>query len=258
MILSLVRQLSAALLLLVFVAAPCCLLEGQESAEPKQDQAKIVRAIFESTKTARSEKDFTAFLGQCDRALDGELSDANHKYVVSLTGWAMNRRAEKRLELALKLKKVGNKRYENVMTTAMTDFDKAIIADPQRVRSWMSRGMAHVAKENWGLAILDFTEVAKLKTDEPNGWFNRAEAFYHRGSFEHAIQDYEVALRLNSNDLQSLTGRGLCSLELGKFPEALDDFDKVIKSQPGTDAAHVNRGDALQKLLQMERCPTQL
>ena len=223
--------------------------EQASDAAPKLDQTKVVRAIFDATKTTKTEKDYTAFLDQCDEALQGELTKANREYVVSLTGWAFSRRGEKRLELAKQLKKVQNKQFDEVMKSAMDDFDKAILADGSRIRSWKSRGIAHVANENWDEAIRDFAKVTKLKADDPNGWFNRAEALYHRGNFDYALKDYTVALQLNSSDLQALTGRGRCQLELGEFNKALEDFDAVIKLQPQSDHAHINRGDVLQKLL---------
>jgi len=231
----------------------CSIAIAQDSDKPKQDQTKIVRAIFDATKKTKTESEYTSFLKQCDDALAIELSKANHDYVVSLKGWALSRRGEKRLELAQQLKKIGNNRAEDSMKNAMADFDQAILSDAKRVRSWKSRGIAHVANEDWDSAIRDFAEVTKLSADDPDGWFNRGEALFHRGNFEYALKDYEVALRLNSDDLQSLTGRGLCQLELGNAKDALIDFDRVISVQPESDAAHINRGDAYQKLQQWDK-----
>ena len=252
----LLQRFARYLTILLFVAClSCSCTEGiaqgiaqEDGTKSKQDQTKVVRAIFDSTKTAKTEKDFTAFLKQCDEALLGEMTNANREYVVSLTGWALSRRGEKRLELAKQLKKVENKQFDTVMKSALEDFDKAIMADGSRVRSWKSRGIAHVANENWDEAIRNFAEVTKIKADDSDGWFNRAEALFHRGNFDFALKDYTIALQLNSSDLQSLTGRGLCQMELRKFEKALEDFDKVINFQPETDSAHINRGDALQKL----------
>ncbi|MFK7769781.1 MAG: hypothetical protein AB8B55_21415, partial [Mariniblastus sp.] len=66
---------------------------------PIETQTKLVRAIYDATKKAKTATDYTAFLKQCDEALNAGLSKKNHQYVASLTGWAYNRRAEKRLEL---------------------------------------------------------------------------------------------------------------------------------------------------------------
>lgn len=237
------------------VVASCFLawtLQAQEPATEAKvqpfDQAKVVRAIYEATKTAKTAKQFTAFVTQCNEALAGELSSVNRSYVASLTGWGLNRRGEKNFEMAVQLKRIGNIQHESAMKQAMEDFDAAIIAGPERYRSWMSRGIAHVENEDYKNAILDFTKVTELKTDEPNGWFNRAEAFYHRGNYEPAIHDYDVALRLNSDDAQALTGRGLSAVALEKFEQALADFDQVVQLHSKNDSAYINRGDAYQGL----------
>ncbi len=227
-------------------------IHAQESASDTKstsvDQTKVVRAIYNATKKAKTTNDFTEFLAQCDEALAGDLSNENRNYVLSLSGWGLNRRGERHFEMAVQLKRIGNLQHESAMKQSMEDFDAAIVAAPERYRSWMSRGIAHVASENYESAILDFTEVTKLKTDEPNGWFNRAEAFYHRGNFGPAIHDYDVALRLNSSDAQALTGRGLSAYAMGKHEDALADFRRVIELHPENDAAYLNRGDAYQAI----------
>jgi tetratricopeptide (TPR) repeat protein len=242
-------------ILLTVAMAICCFgvnLRAQEPATDAKtksfDQTKAVRAIYDATKTAKTANDFTEFLKKCDDALASELSTENRNYVASLSGWGLNRRGEKNFEMAVQLKRIGNTQHESAMKQAMEDFDAAVIAAPERYRSWMSRGIAHVANENYEKAILDFTEVTKLKTDEPNGWFNRAEAFYHRGNYGPAIRDYDIALRLNSSDAQALTGRGLSAYALGKFEDALTDFNRVIELHRENDAAYLNRGDAHQEL----------
>lgn len=221
-----------------------------DTSSQENDQKQVVRAIYEATKTAKSTKELTAFLEQCDEALAMELSTANRRYVISLRGWGLNRRGEKKFEMASQLKRIGNDQHESAMKQALEDFDAAIIAAPERYRSWLSRGIAHVSNQNFDRAILDFTEVTKLKADEPNGWFNRAEAFYHRGNFLPAIGDYEVVLRLNSDDAQALTGRGLSSFALQRYDAAVADFDRVISLCPENSAAYLNRGDTYQALCQ--------
>jgi tetratricopeptide (TPR) repeat protein len=228
-------------------------VDGQTTASSPEAlsleaQTKLVRAIFDATKKTRTAKDYTAFLAQCQDALDQGLSTKNRRYVVSLTGWALNRRGEKRFELAQQLKKIENTQYESVIKQVMDDLDQAIIAAPDRHRSWMSRGIAHVFNQDHDKAILDFTKVTKLKADDPNGWFNRAEALYERRNFEHAIKDYDVALRLNSDDAQAMAGRGHALFSLGRYEDALVNFNRVVTQLPANDIALVNRADTFQRL----------
>lgn len=212
------------------------------------DQAKLVRSIYESTKTAKTAKQLTAFVAQCDSALKHKLSSKNIEYVTSLRGWALNLRGQNRMAVALQLKQVGNSQYDSVLKQAMDDFDEAILNAPDRYRSWMARGIALAQTGEYRKAALDFTSVIKLKTDLTDGWFNRAESLYHLGQFEAAINDYETVLRLKSDDPQALTGIGHSKLALGKTAEALTNYQAVAKLQPNSPNVYVNIGDAFQEL----------
>ena len=199
-----------------FAQAPDATEKKTAAVPAKVNQAKLVRAIYESTKTVKTSKQLTAFVAQCDSALKQKLTTKNTDYVTSLRGWALNLRGQKRMAVALQLKQVGNSQYDSVLKQAMADFDEAILNAPDRYRSWMSRGIAFAQTGEYKKAALNFTSVIKLKTDLGDGWFNRAESLYHLGKFEAAIADYEMVLRLKSDDPQALTG--ICLLYTSPSP----------------------------------------
>ena len=251
-------------LLLVSAGAVCSAQPAQspeqqaDKATPKStpaksnasnvEQSKLVRSIYELTKTTKTAKQLTDFVAQCDSTLQHNLTSKNIQYVTSLKGWALNLRGQKRIAIALQLKQVGNSQFDSVLKQAMEDFDAAIVYAPERYRSWMARGSALAQTGKFKEAALDFTEVIKLKTDLADGWFNRAESLYHLKEFKTAISDYETVLRLNSDDVQALTGLGHSKLALGQATEALADYQAVVKLQPKSPNAYVNVGDAFQEL----------
>ena len=220
---------------------------SDKSTKPSIDESKLVRSIYELTKTTKTAKQLTDFVAKCDSALQHNLNSKNSQYVSSLKGWALNLRGQKRMATGLQLKKVGNSQSDSIIKQAMADFDEAIVNAPERYRSWMSRGNALAQTGNFKDAALNFTEVIKLKTDLADGWFNRAESLYHLKEFKAAISDYETVLRLNSDDAQALTGLGHSKLALGKYEEALADYQAVVKLQPQSPIAYVNVGDAFQE-----------
>ena len=217
--------------------------------QPKSfDEKATVRAIYELTKTTKSAKELTTFIEKCDDAMAKGLSQKNSKYITSLTGWALNLRGQKRMELALQLKSIGNSQHESATQQAMDDFDRAVVCDSERYRTWMGRGIAYVSLKEYRKAAIDFTNVLKLKTDLPAGWFNRAESLYHLGRYEEALDDYNAALQLNSDDAEALTGRGHSQFALGKINLALADYQAVAKLLPENPTALINVGDAHQAL----------
>ena len=53
-------------------------------AKKAVDQTKIVRSIYEMTKTAKTAKQLTAFVEKCESALKHDLTPANSQYVTCL------------------------------------------------------------------------------------------------------------------------------------------------------------------------------
>lgn len=249
-------QFTQWLILTTFViAVPACIVpvrtaSAQKTAdsvltEQEELHKKLVFQIYESTKTARTAKDFSGIIELCETTLtEQNLSEKHRDYVTSLNGWAKCHRGQERFELALSLEKVGNKQAAVVKQGAMKDFDESVKADPKRYRSWMARGIAFSICGEHKKAARDFTAVVKLKTDYANAWFNRAETLYELKKFELAIKDYDVAIRLNSDDAQALTGRAHCHLALKNLEEALADYNRVVELQPENHIAFLNRGDA--------------
>ncbi|MDG1873568.1 MAG: tetratricopeptide repeat protein [Mariniblastus sp.] len=228
--------------------------QSVQSGTPKisASETRLVRSVYELTKTTKSAKELSNFIAQCEAAQRQDLVPANHKYVTSLKGWALNLRGGKRLELSKQLKLVGNSQHATSFEQAMSDFDEAIVCDPERYRSWMSRGIAHAESENFRKAALDFTNVVKMKTELSAGWFNRAESLYHLKQFEAAIDDYQVAISLDSDDAQSFTGRGHCQFALGNYQAALTDYKVVAELVPENPMVYINLGDALQRMEKWE------
>ena len=211
---------------------------------PLEEQSKLVRDIYHSTKTATSIKASSNLIQKCDAANAKALNAKNRAYVASIKGWALNRRGELRLEQAKQYKSLGSvDRFQESFKVALEDFDISLLHDSKRHRSWNARGIAHVVNENWASAIADFTESTKLKPDFVAGWFNRAEANYHAGQFEAAFNDYQTVLRFDADDCEALTGRGLCHLALKQFSKALEDFQFVQSRHPDQSSVDVNFGD---------------
>src|SRR4051812_33184264 len=82
----------------------------------------------------------------------------------------------------------------------------AIKANPKDSRAFLGRGVAYFSKNEYDLAIRDYTEALRLNTDAAKDDIyhqKAAEAYYHRGNQFHgkkdygrAIKDYQEAIRL--------------------------------------------------------------
>jgi tetratricopeptide (TPR) repeat protein len=229
------------------IDAPVDALITETLAKPlsTDDQKKVVREIYDATKTAKSAPQLTSLIVKCDAAIENRLSQKRDKYVRSLKSWALNRRGAKRCELARQFKSIGNiASYKQAFDETMSDFNDAIATDTTRHRTWNSRGIAYVLDGQYVAAIKDFTEAAKLKADYSVAFFNRAEALYEIKRYDAAVDDYQAYLRLNPNDAQAITGRAHAQLALGKTEQAIADYQLLADAYPQNSTAFVNLGDA--------------
>lgn len=235
-------------------AAPSSLLQPLVAEElPPAEQTRLVRSLYEQTKSARTARDYSRFLDDCAQALGDGLNEKNRKYVVSLQGWGLNRRGLARWELAEQLRSIDNQAgAEAALAQALADLDAAVATDPNRHRSWNSRGLVRVAAGQLREAVGDFTRAIEIKADDTTAIFNRAETCYQLQKYGLAEADYTTVLRLNPDDAQARTGRGLARLADGRTQAALEDLEAVAERFPQQPAALINRGDARQQAAQWE------
>lgn len=221
---------------------------------PDGEQKKMIAAVFELTKVAKTAKEQTTLIEACDDLLQKELSESNRNYVQSLSAWGHNRRGEKRLEVFESLQQAGNlEQADAALIEACTDFDKSTQLDPKRARAWHFRGIANVGRHQYEDALADFSKEIELKPSDVKAHFNRGEVYLSLGQYKKAIADYDQALEANSADLEALTGRAHCRYGLAKFEQALSDYDCIVQLSPNNAMAMINRADAHQMLGQWQQ-----
>lgn len=227
----------------VLFAVVSTLAADDEKTAPNDDSVK--QKIHKLTESAQSAKDFSQIIDQCQTALGGELSESDRAYLKTLKSWALNRRCEKRIELAVDFAAAKNDRQARlVRDQALADAIAAIGLDESRWRAYLNRGILLSDAGLFREALADFQTVCRLQPQESAGWFNGGEMFSALKQFEAAIASYDRAIEIDSADLQALTGRGLARCRLGDFENGLTDFQIVAKMQASDPATHLNCGDA--------------
>ena len=215
---------------------------------PIDRQKKLVKEIYESTKTVKSAKQLTAMIEKCDDASQAGLSKKRESYVRTLKAWALNRRGESRFEVAKQLQAIGNvAQFQKAFDDAIDDFNDSLSIDTTRHRTFNSRGVAYLFDGQLVLAAKDFTKAVGKKADFAPGYFNRAEALSSMKKFDLAIKDYDTVLSLEPEDAQALTGRAHANLELGNLDLAMTDYDRVVVEYAANGIALINRGDCHEK-----------
>ncbi len=107
------------------------------------------------------------------------------------------------------------------------------------------RGMTHSERDQWDLAIVDFSEAIKLDPSESTYYFNRGSAYGSAGKFEESIADFNKAIELETDNkhlAQNYTNRGISNYALGRLDEAIADFSSAVELNPEEPKPYLQLG----------------
>jgi tetratricopeptide (TPR) repeat protein len=124
---------------------------------------------------------------------------------------------------------------------AISDYDQAIVLDPNDAYYYSDRGKAYQALGKAEQAQRDFDKAKELLANE---------AQY---AIQTTIQGFDKAIRLNPKDAHIYYERGQAYAKLGQTQRSIQDFDEAIRLDPKSSLAYGPRGDAYVKLGQTER-----
>ena len=125
-------------------------------------------------------------------------------------------------------------------------FTAKIDTFPTEARWRYARAVAWTNKQEWDIAIADYTELIKLK---------RLPAFYHvrgicyhaKGDYDRAIDDFNEAIRMDPRSARYHNSRSESWFEKGNYGRAISDCDEAIRLEPNLASAYTNRGRAYEK-----------
>ena len=202
-------------------------------------------AIYNLTQTAKTSKDFTAIIEKCDAANEGIEGGADD--VNALKAWALSKRGQQRVDLALSIRNAGNiGQFEAVIAAAMQDFDNSIAIDDSKWKPYFGRATALANQDNLPSAIRDLNTSIQLNPKSNKAKFNRAELLSWQKNFAAAILDYEAVIANDADDVQAINGLAFAKLYSGETDEAIKLFDRVVQLQPDNAIAYQNRAEAHQ------------
>ena len=214
-------------------------------SSPALAEKPTASAIYDLTKTAKTSKEFTAIIEKCDAANEGV--EAGLDDVNALKAWALSKRGQQRVDLALSIRNAGNiGQFEAVITAALADFNDSIAIDDSKWKPYFGRATAFANQDNVEKAINDLNRAIELNPKSKKAKFNRAELLSWQKDFEVAIADYEVVIASDADDVQAINGLAFAKLHSGKTGEAIKLFDRVVELQPDNAIAYQNRAEAHQ------------
>jgi tetratricopeptide (TPR) repeat protein len=125
-------------------------------------------------------------------------------------------------------------RDQNDCARAIPDYNEATRLQPERVQTYLSRGVCLTVLSNTNLALPDLEQVIKLDPKNSGGyaivaWNAKGMADTQKGDLDQAIADYDHAIGFDAKRADLYLGRGLIWGAKDDTAKALADYDQAIK-----------------------------
>jgi tetratricopeptide (TPR) repeat protein len=131
----------------------------------------------------------------------------------------------------------------NILQDALTDYDSAILINPNAGRAYGSRGVVKGKLNRLDEAIEDLSKAIEMEPDSSSSWSNRGLAKDLKGDLEGAIIDYNKAIELNPTDKNAYYNMGITYRKLNNIDASNKSFTEAIRLSPKMSDAYYNRGD---------------
>ena len=115
---------------------------------------------------------------------------------------------------------------------AIADYTRAIELNPRHAEAYNNRGFAHYMMDQFDLAIADYTRAIELNPNDASAYNNRGLAYDGNSQFELAIADYTRAIRLDPRYADAYGNRGIGFHRIGQNDRAIADFRRALELDP--------------------------
>lgn len=172
---------------------------------------------------------------------------------------------------------------ESVMQTSWGEikgyeYSSSDLASLVHIGALLIRGNCYLRKEEYDLAMKDFTKVTEKDSDNFMGWYSLGTLYLGQRQYDQAksylekartlnpkfvpaylneasacleIEDYEQSITLFGEAIElddklafAYMGRGTSYLFAGQLSEAVEDLSKTLELDPANTKAHLNLGTA--------------
>ncbi|MDI6734918.1 MAG: DUF2723 domain-containing protein [bacterium] len=133
-------------------------------------------------------------------------------------------------------------------TQAITEYQKALLADPERLISYYNIGMVYNDLGQTKNAISQFNKIIELGPKDAKGYYGLGLVYQRIGEIDKTISEYEKAASLDPNQDFIHINLGSAYISKGRLEEAVVSFQKAISLKPGNIAALYNLGIAYSQL----------
>lgn len=124
---------------------------------------------------------------------------------------------------------------------ALSQFKQVIAIDAKYHKVYLNRGNVWKIKEEYHLALKDYTTALEINPDFAQAYANRGAIWMLQRELDRAIDDFNKALDLNSRLPHTYTQRGNARTLKGEFDKAMSDFEDALILDPSLASAYCGR-----------------
>jgi len=116
--------------------------------------------------------------------------------------------------------------------SAIADFSKAILYDPNDAEYYYERGVAYSEKKEWDSAIADFSKAISYEPNDPRFYHHRGLIYSVKKEWDSAIADFSKAISYEPNNAKHYYYLGIANSVKKEWDSAIADFSKAISYEP--------------------------
>jgi tetratricopeptide (TPR) repeat protein len=132
---------------------------------------------------------------------------------------------------------------ERNLNRAIAESERRIKRDPNNAEAYQLRGTVYYLKNEFDLAIIDFSWVIEmLRLDDNISYTGRGLAYFAKNDFDRAIADFDRAIAINPNNDRSYIGRAKTHFAKNDNDAAMADFEQAIRINPNNKEIYSARG----------------
>ena len=142
----------------------------------------------------------------------------------------------------------GNAKFDaNDYRGAISEFTKAIEANPNSGLAYYRRGFAYEKLNDYFTEINDLTTALRLETanPDPETYFHRGYAYYMLKQYEKSEEDLTKAINLSPAYQDAYFWRGSAYYYSRKYQLAVKDFSAAVRINPADATSYLWLGESL-------------
>ena len=127
---------------------------------------------------------------------------------------------------------------------ALTDFNQAIVLDPNYLDAYLNRGWSQLFLQNDQAALEDFNRAIRINPNYADAYAHQGMAYIKMGKYQAALESSKQAIRLDPRNSYGYTIQADVLNNLKDYPAAIKVATLAIMIDPDDFNAYINRAIA--------------